>query len=94
VRFLAHTALTLDVCGVKAHLRIGMKDTLHGEPALGEQPEARPALAATGVSEVSRFSCMKFLSVFGVCDYAEPFGNFAVALPPCCLPHTWTASAL
>ncbi|MGC1907550.1 MAG: hypothetical protein WA715_27240, partial [Candidatus Acidiferrum sp.] len=58
-----------------------MKDTLHGEPALGEQPEARLALAATGVSEVSRFSCMKFLSVFGVCDYAEPVWELCGSAP-------------
>jgi len=34
-----------------------------------------------GVSEVSRFSCMKFLSVSGVYDYAEPDGNLRLRLP-------------
>ena|SRR5205809_4072322 len=40
VRSLAHTALTLDVSGVKANLRVGMKDALHREPPLGESPKA------------------------------------------------------
>ena len=52
------------------------------------------ATAATGVSEVSRFSCMKFLSVPGVFDYAEPDRNLRLRSSPYCLPHTWTASAL
>jgi hypothetical protein len=33
-----------------------------------------------GVSEVSRFSCMKFLGVSGVFDYAGPTGARAIAL--------------
>jgi hypothetical protein len=41
------------------------------------------ATAAPGVSEVSRFSCMKFLSVSGVYD-AEPDGCSRFRSPPCC----------
>ena len=43
------------------------------------QPEPSPAdllsVATAGVSEVSRFSCMKFLGVPGVFDYAGPNRN-------------------
>jgi hypothetical protein len=30
---------------------------------------------ASGISEVSRFSCMEFPDVHGVCDYAGPTSN-------------------
>lgn len=33
-------------------------------------PAGLPRYAAAGTSEVSRFSCMKFLGVSGVYDYA------------------------
>jgi len=48
---------------------------------------------AAGVSEVSRFSCMKFLGVPGVFDYAGLNGDSRYRPCPCCLPHIFTASA-
>ena len=33
-------------------------------------PAGLSALFTKGISEVSRFSCMEFLDVHGVCDYA------------------------
>ena len=49
------------------------------------RPEPSPAglLSAcpAGVPEVSRFSCLKFLGVPGVYDYAGPSGMLALALP-------------
>ena len=51
-----------------------------------------PTLAA-GVSEVSRFSCMKFLGVPGVFDYAGLNKNSRYRPCSCCLPHMLTASA-
>ena len=35
---------------------------------------------ASGTSEVSRFSCMEFPDVHGVCDYAGPTGNSRLTL--------------
>jgi hypothetical protein len=36
----------------------------------------RPVVWFTsGIPEVSRFSCMEFPDVHGVCDYAGPTGN-------------------
>jgi hypothetical protein len=46
-----------------------------------------------GVSEVSRFSCMKFLGVPGVFDYAGLSRNSRYRTCSCCLPHIFTASA-
>src|SRR5579864_9389715 len=51
-----------------------------------------PGLAA-GVSEVSRFSCMKFLGVPGVFDYAGLNEDSRYHPGPCCLPRILTASA-
>jgi hypothetical protein len=58
----------------KASIGERMEHSRWGKPALAEwllpSPTALlPGLAA-GVSEVSRFSCMKFLGVPGVFDYA------------------------
>jgi hypothetical protein len=39
-----------------------------------------------GVSEVSRFSCMKLPGVSGVYDYAGPDRNSRYRSRPCCLP--------
>ena len=39
------------------------------------------AACPTGISEVSRFSCRKFLGVPGVYDYAGPSGKLALSLP-------------
>ena len=36
---------------------------------------------ASGISEVSRFSCMEFPDVHGVYDYAGPTEQLALALP-------------
>src|SRR5277367_6136335 len=41
---------------------------------------------AAGVSEVSRFSCMKLPGVSGVYDYAGPDRNLRYRSRPCCLP--------
>src|SRR5215469_8745605 len=38
------------------------------------------------VQEISRFSCMLFLSVRGFLDYAGPNRHSRVAWLPCCLP--------
>jgi hypothetical protein len=46
-----------------------------------------------GVSEVSRFSCMKFLGVPGVFDYAGLNKDSRYRPCSCCLPHMLTASA-
>src|ERR1700730_7466506 len=60
-------------------------------------PEPSPAVLrqtfAAGISEVSRFSCLKFLGVSGVFDYAGL--NRDSRYRPCsfCLPHISTASA-
>src|SRR5271167_270200 len=48
---------------------------------------------AAGVSEVSRFSCLKFLGVPGVFDYAGPNGDSRYRLRSCCLPRITRASA-
>jgi hypothetical protein len=60
-------------------------------------PEPSPADLlpdwAAGVSEVSRFSCMKFLGVPGVFDYAGPNRNSRYRPCSCCLPRILTASA-
>src|SRR5713226_2436847 len=41
-----------------------------------------------GVLEISRFSCMLFLSVRGFSDYAGPTAHSRLAWLPCCLPPT------
>src|SRR5437764_12533931 len=38
------------------------------------------------VQEISRFSCMLFLSVRGFSDYAGPDSHSRIAWLPCCLP--------
>src|SRR5216684_2381830 len=59
------------------------------EPSPADLP---PRLAA-GVSEVSRFSCMKFLGVSGVFDYAGPNRSSRYRACSYCLPHITRASA-
>jgi hypothetical protein len=54
--------------------------------------DLQPSWAA-GVSEVSRLSCMKFLGVPGVFDYAGLARDSRYRPCPCCLPHIFTASA-
>jgi hypothetical protein len=48
---------------------------------------------AAGVSEVSRFSCMKFLGVSGVFDYAGPNRDSRYRPCPFCLPCITKTSA-
>ena len=43
-------------------------------------PADLPSVSTAGVSEVSRFSCMKFLGVSGVFDYAGLIQDLALAL--------------
>ena len=53
------------------------------------RPQPSPAvllLLPAGVSEVSRFSCMKLPGVSGVYDYAGPSRNSRYRSRPCCLP--------
>src|SRR5215470_14757275 len=45
------------------------------------------------VQEISRFSCMLFLSVRGFLDYAGPSKPLAIAWLLCCLPPLGTESA-
>src|SRR6266581_8257918 len=60
-------------------------------------PKPSPAVLrltrAAGVFEVSRFSCMKFLGVSGVFDYAGLSRNSRYRPWSCCLPRIYTASA-
>src|SRR5216683_3110732 len=60
-------------------------------------PEPSPVVLrltfAAGVSEVSRFSCMKFLGVSGVFDYAGLNKSSRYRACSCCLPHITRASA-
>ena len=60
-------------------------------------PKPSPAVLrltfAAGISEVSRFSCMKFLGVPGVFDYAGLNRDSRYRPCSCCLPRMLTASA-
>src|SRR2546430_14052953 len=48
----------------------------------------RPRSSDHGALEISRFSCMLFLSVRGFLEYAGPSVNSRLAWLPCCLPPT------
>src|SRR5260370_25979303 len=48
----------------------------------------RPLSSDQGALEISRFSCMLFLSVRGFSDYAGPNSHSRLARLPCCLPPT------
>ena len=48
----------------------------------------RPSHIPEGVLEISRFSCMLFLSVRGFLDYAGPASHSRLTRPPYCLPPT------
>src|SRR6202453_194410 len=54
------------------------------------RPKPSPAVLmsglAAGVSEVSRFSCMKLPGESGVYDYAGPDSDSRYRSRPCCLP--------
>src|SRR5439155_6084095 len=54
--------------------------------------DLQPRMAAS-IFEVSRFSCMMFLGVSGVFDYAGLSRNSRYRPCPCCLPRIYTASA-
>jgi hypothetical protein len=60
-------------------------------------PKPSPAVLrltlAAGVCEVSRFSCMKFLGVSGVFDYAGLNSSSRYRCCSCCLPHITKTSA-
>jgi hypothetical protein len=60
-------------------------------------PKPSPAVLrltfAAGVCEVSRFSCMKFLGVSEVFDYAGLTKGSRYRPCSCCLPRMLTASA-
>ena len=60
-------------------------------------PKPSPAVLrltfAAGVCEVSRFSCLKFLGVSGVFDYAGPNVDSRYRLRSCCLPRITRTSA-
>jgi hypothetical protein len=55
----------------------------------GVRPLAFPdrPVTASGATEVSRFSCMKFLSVRGVYNYAGPDDDSRCCRRRCCLPR-------
>src|SRR5450759_554384 len=55
-------------------------------------PAGLPVLLAAN-HEVSRFSCIQFLSVRGVYDYAGPPADSRLRRPVCCLPHLSRRSA-
>src|SRR5450756_895988 len=56
-------------------------------------PTVLPLSSEAGISEVSRFSCMKFLGVSGVFDYAGLNRNSRYRPCSCCLPRITKTSA-
>src|SRR5208337_2133184 len=50
-------------------------------------------LRPTDSNGASRFSCVKFLYMPGVCDSAGPAMHLRCRTPPCCLPYSVTPSA-
>ena len=59
---------------------------------LSPSPAGLPCTSAAN-NEVSRFSCMQFLSVPGVSDYAGPPADSRLRRRVCCLPHLSRRSA-
>jgi hypothetical protein len=55
------------------------------------RPKPSPAVlrltGTAGIPEISRFSCMKFLGVSGVFDYAGLIGDSRYRSRSCCLPR-------
>src|SRR5271157_2992647 len=51
-------------------------------------PAESSRLHDQGALEISRFSCMLFLSVRGFLDYAGPDSHSRLTRLPCCLPPT------
>jgi hypothetical protein len=64
-----------------------------GPYGLSLLPPSCGSVAATGVSEVSRFSCLKFLGVSGVFDYAGLNRSSRYRACSCCLPPITKTSA-
>src|SRR5450631_3645888 len=64
-----------------------------GPYGLSLLPPSCGSVAATGVSEVSRFSCLKFLDVSGVFDYAGLNRSSRYRACSCCLPRITKTSA-
>src|SRR5260370_410111 len=58
--------------------------------AFADRPRS---LSGRGAPEVSRFSCMLFLSVRGFSDYAGPTSHSRLAWLSCCLPPLGKESA-
>src|ERR1019366_351870 len=56
-------------------------------------PTVLPLSSEAGISEVSRFSCMKFLGVSGVFDYAGLHRNSRYRCGSWCLPRITRTSA-
>ena len=59
-------------------------DSCSCQPAFAD----RPWSPDQGALEISRFSCMLFLSVRGFSDYAGPAVHSRFNAGPCCLPPT------
>ena len=53
----------------------------------------RSCCPSQGVQEISRFSCMLYLSVRGFSDYAGPSHHSRLTWLPCCLPPLGMESA-
>ena len=64
-----------------------------GPCGLSLLPPSCESNLAAGVREVSRFSCMKFLGVPGVFDYARLSGSSRYRARSCCLPCITRTSA-
>ena len=69
----------------------------HNEAHAAVRPEPSPAVlritCTAGIPEVSRFSCLKFLGVPGVFDYAGLNKSSRYRACSCCLPRITRASA-
>jgi len=66
----------------------GNEEKDNGDTEGAEMDSRREDCAGQGVLEISRFSCMLFLSVRGFSDYAGPTVHSRLAWRPCCLPPT------
>src|SRR5438034_4778494 len=77
---------------VWAHTPATLRHLLRVRPSSFSPADLRPGLAV-GVSEVSRFSCMKFLGVSGVFDYAGLSRCSRYRACSCCLPRITKTSA-
>ena len=64
-----------------------------GPCGLKPSPAVLRPISVAGIPEVSRFSCMKFLGVPGVFDYAGLSGCSRYRACSCCLPRITRTSA-